>query len=242
MRPFFIVALLLTWIGIGNAYDFEEKPDVRRLTVTGYGQASAPPDFVSIRIEVSSLDSSMVKAKEEVDRIVMVLLGIYSDLEIPDDDIEAASIRTTLEYEKEHVQGYFQPIEGKFIGYRVTRGVKVELRELEKVGVLLDESLKAGAAKITRFAYEIEPEKENQLRKRADILALRNAKEQAHYMTSEMGVKVGKVYRISRVDFHEFALTKAEGFSAPKAEIELPYKANSITVHSKIAVKFELTD
>ncbi|MBE2239907.1 MAG: SIMPL domain-containing protein [Caldilineaceae bacterium] len=164
----------------------------RTITVVGEGVVNMEPNVARTNIGVEVLRASVEEAAAENSRIVDALLATLADLDIPSEDIQTSGYNVYAER-----YGSGGPVSDEEVQYRVSNTVTVIIRDLDKVGEVLDASIKAGANNI--YGIEFLLDDATAVRSEARALAVENAKATAEELAMLNGVKVGKILAISEV-------------------------------------------
>ncbi|KGJ06451.1 hypothetical protein SAMN04487972_101103 [Paracoccus halophilus] len=208
--------------------------DFARLTVNGLGEASAQPDMATITVGVSTRAATAAEAMsqnaEQQNAVIEVLKA---------EGIEARDIRTTS-LDLSPVLDYSQDGQPpKLTGYNARNNVTVRLRDLPKLGALLDSLVTSGANEIGGIAFSREDMTEAEDRARAAAVA--NARHRAEIMAEAAGMKLGPLLRLSDAQLSEprpvapmFARAQA---SAPAAT---PVEAGELTVSAHATAIFAM--
>jgi uncharacterized protein YggE len=150
-------------------------PDVGTIVVTGTGRVSVEPDLADLRLGVSvarpTVDGARAEAASTMDAILAAVTGA---------GVERRDVRTTLL----SVQPRYDYRDGKppaLTGYELANVVEVTIRDLARVGDVVDETLRAGATSMDGLSFRLaDPapaEREArtramaEARSRADVLA-----------------------------------------------------------------------
>jgi uncharacterized protein YggE len=188
-----ILAILITglFVGSGNTANAQTLPESqpRTLSVSGSGKSYLTPDLAYISIGVHTEDKDAAKAvaannvqSEKVSKALMAF------------DIAAKDIQTTNF--SIYPQQQYDP-NGKLQGmlYVVDNSVYVTLRDLDKIGELLNTVVKAGANSINGIQFDASDRTKALSEARKD--AVENAKEIAIETAELAGVKLGKLQNIN---------------------------------------------
>lgn len=189
---------VLTWNAVKeHDYIGRSEQQIYTITISGEGKVTAIPDIAQISLGIQTEKWKVVDAQKEntekMNGIIKELKGM---------DIDAEDIKTT----NYSIYPRYDWNEGIQIlrGYQVTQDVMVKVRDLEKVGDILDAAASAGANQIGGLNFTIdEPE---DLRQQAREKALVNAKEKADALAKVAGAKLGKL-----VSFNE----SSNGYAVP---------------------------
>jgi len=163
----------------------------REITVRGVAEVIVPPDFVTVRASVVTLDKDVAKAQAENDRRVKAVLDFVRKL-----GIEAKDIRTeyTSLARKEREQRDKPPI---FEGYQATNSISVKLHDVAKYDELIAGVIQLGVTRIRGIDFGATNETEK--RREARLLAIKAAREKAEYLAAAIGQKVGRPLWISEM-------------------------------------------
>lgn len=193
--------LLLTGSSIGGSWlqtppvlaqDAATPAPSRTITVVGEGVVNIEPNVARTNIGVEVLRPTVEEAAAENAAIVDRLLATLVELGIAGKDIQTSGYNVFAER-----YGASGPVSDEEVQYRVSNNVTVIIRDLDKVGEVLDASIKAGANNI--YGVEFLLDDATAVRSEARKLAVENARATAEELAALNGVKVGKILAISEV-------------------------------------------
>ena len=125
----------------------------------------------------------------------------------------------------------------KIVGYQVTNSVQVTVRNVGKLGQILDRVVTLGANDVNSIEFGVaEPEA---LKDEARKLAMRNAIAIAKLYAEAAGAKLGKILTISE----DQGIIVARNIAAAPMEMAakaVPIEAGTTTVEARVSVTFEL--
>ena len=170
----------------------QPEPPMRTITVTGTGMITLTPDIAYVYIGVRTQDASAAVAMTKNNTQAQAVIAAIKDFGVADKDIQTTnfSIYPQPVYDDNYNQ----------IGvtYLVDNTVYVTVRDLEKLGELLDASLQAGANTINSISFDVADKTE--VLSQARLEAVNNARAQADELATASGVTVGDVQTISYYD------------------------------------------
>ena len=162
----------------------------RTVSVSATGSMTAEPDVAQISAGVVTEADS---AKDAMSRNSLVMTKLIDGLKaagIPPKDIQT----TTLNVEPR----YTQPKDGRVAtinGYRVVNQVRFTVRDVKRLGDVLDQAITLGANQINHIAFDISnPET---LKDEARKQAMENARRRGELYAKAAGGQLGPVLRIS---------------------------------------------
>jgi uncharacterized protein YggE len=170
----------------------QPTPPQRTITVTGTGKVTLTPDIAYISIGVHSQDASATVAVNDNNTKAQAVINAIKGFGVDAKDIQTTnfSIYPQQQYDNN----------GNITGiiYMVDNTVYVTVRDLTKLGDLLDGSVQAGANNISSISFDV-ADKTAALTQ-ARQAAVSEAKKQAQELTSATGVTLGDVQTISYTD------------------------------------------
>lgn len=190
---FLVVGII--WIAAQVRNDFKEyryigKPTEARdtITISGEGKVTAIPDIATIEVGVNTIKADVGSAqKENTDKMNAVTKRV-KDLGVDKKDIQTTQYNIYPQYD-------YNEGKQRLRGYQVTQTARIKIRDLEKIGAILEAVGSAGANQISGVSFTIdEPEK---LRQEAREKALDNAREKAKALADHADVKLGKIVTFS---------------------------------------------
>jgi len=188
-------AVLLSACGAPAAQSNVAAP-TRSITVVGQGKASGTPDVAHISIGVETSGASAQEAVSANRAQMTTLLQKIKAAGIAAKDIQTSNFSIYADQGK--VDG--MPSTGVGAGvitYRVTNQVNLTVRDITKLGDVLDQAVSAGANSVYGVSFEVDdPSKlEATVREKAVV----DAKARAETLAKLNGVSVGEVLTVSEV-------------------------------------------
>lgn len=213
-----------------------DKPAKRTITVTGIGVTKARPDTANISIGVVSEGKT---AKQALDRNTAAMGRVI--VELKGQKVEARDIQTANFTVRPKFQHFKDGKPPQIVGYRVVNSVRIVVRDLKRLGAILDQAVSLGSNQINGIAFMVEnaASLENAARKRA----MENARAKAELYAGAGQAKLGKVQLISE-DFintaprREFA--RAAALSTKTTPV--PVEPGEHRVQARVHVTWELKD
>ncbi len=130
-----------------------KQTEDRLITVTGMGKVEVEPDTAILKLGAITKDTNILKAQDENKRIMnQVIDGLLRD-RIRQTDIK--TIQYTVVPQYDYVEG-----KQEFRGYEVRNVIEVTVRNTEKIGTIIENTVKNGANYQQGLTYTVfEPEK-----------------------------------------------------------------------------------
>jgi len=168
------------------------------ITVSGTGEVYAKPDLAlitfSVRNEAKTVSAAMAENAENMNAII----SIMKPKGIEDKDLKTTSFNIYPRYEwrKAQIEIWPQP-EGKrvLIGYEINQSLQVKIRDLSKIGEIIQAATDAGANQMGNLQFTIDDQ--DGLKKEAREDAIKEAKEKAKELASQLDVKLVRIVNFS---------------------------------------------
>lgn len=238
-----LLALGLTLPALAHAQDDAEKgKPARRLTVNGQSQIKIQPDKAEITIGVVTEDKSSQLAVKANATAAQKVQDSLKKQGIPDKDIQTTnySVQPLMTGQQfggggVAVDNAQKPQKPMIVGYRVYNQVRVTIRQLDRMGNVLDAATDAGSNTIEGIVFGMEDEKAAS--DQALEQAVQDARRKADRMVKAAGVTIVGVYEINETGMvRPYAMTMAKadaigGASTPIAPGEINISANVTIVY-----------
>jgi uncharacterized protein YggE len=167
-----------------------DKPSERTVSVSATGTVAAEPDMARISTGVVTEGET---AKDAIARNNAVMTKVIEGLKGA--GVAARDIQTaTLQVEPR----YTQAKEGRpaaINGYRVINQVRLTIRDVKKLGDMLDQAITLGANQVNSIGFDVA--NAETLKDEARKQAMANAKRRAELYAGAAGVQLGQVLQIS---------------------------------------------
>lgn len=204
--------------------------------VSGEGKLKLKPDTATIKFTVETTSEDRVKALEENAKKMDKVIKELKKKSVKDDQIETSQVSINPIYKHEMEEPYEQVLEG----YQVINSISVKTKELDKIGGLIDISVKAGSNRIDGIAYS--SSKANEYYNQALELAVKSAKEKAEIIAKASGAKIKSINSINENYGNYYPVYEASEMSMDEA-IEppvTPVVPKNLEVISTVVVEYEI--
>lgn len=205
----------------------------RTLTVQGQGSVSTPPDFAVVRSGVVTNAKTPSEAITANSTEVGKMMATLRQFGIEDKDLQTSNFQLNPQYDRRG-DNRRNPL---LIGYQVTNQVTIRLREIGKLGGLLDKLVKSGANQLGGISFSVA--KPEALLDDARKRAVADAKAQAKLFATELGVSVGKVLRISESRNSQPGPVRFLAQES-RASKDVPIAPGESTISARVTVVFEI--
>jgi uncharacterized protein len=175
------------WLSGANA---AEADRLRTVSVQGQGEVQAEPDRAFITLGVESRKLKLEEARADVARAVDAVLKLTRDLKIDQKLVRSTRVNVQPEYNWDN-----NARERNLIGYFVSRQIEIELRDLDKLGQLLERATDLGVNQLGD--PRLDSSKRRELEREALAKAVEDARANADTVAKASGGKLGAARTIS---------------------------------------------
>jgi uncharacterized protein len=192
-----LIAVLLTGIAgvafaknTGQAVSGTEQPPMRTMNVSGTGKAYLTPDIAYINIGVQTENKDASEAVSSNNTQTQKVTAALKAAGVDEKDIQTTNFSI---YPQPKYDDKGQPT-GE-ITYVVQNTVSVTVRDISKIGDILDAAVKAGANNIYGIQFDVSDKSEALTLAREE--AVKNAQVAANDLAKASGVTLGPIQTIS---------------------------------------------
>jgi uncharacterized protein len=208
-----------------------ESPAESRITVIGVGSVHVVPDQARIRGGVTTRAKTVKEASDANSKLMSAITAMLLASGIAQTDIQ------TARFSVQPVYAPAQPgVEPKLAGYAVANHVEVTIREISKVGDILDRLVNAGATDIGNI--EFLHSDASKVLDQAREAAVADGRHKAELYARAAGVSLGRVLSI-REDAAPGAPVPFARASALR-EASVPIASGEDTLEARITVAYEV--
>jgi len=186
-----VVALLVALFAFpvaAQAHD-EGKPGTPALTVTGTGGLAVEPDTAFVTFGMETAGKSLAEAQRLNNQVMQRVTVRLRELQIEKERIQTSSFTVSPQYKPPPKRpADATPIPPEIIGYVVSNSVTVEVRNTEKVALVIEEALAAGANHFQGLRWALRDEQQAKLSALKQAAA--RAREKATGLSEALQVKL----------------------------------------------------
>ncbi len=239
----FIAALpasIWTQLNIAHAQQFLPlKNSVPTITTNGLASAEVVPDIATISLGVDTERPHAADAARDNARAAQAIVGEIKAQGIEAKDIKTLSITLSPAYDEvQNANGYVTKRTSR--GYMAHNSLSVQIRDIEKAGVLAGQLMDKGANSFEGIAFDYTQKEAKYDALRGD--AVRDALRKANSYVNGLGLKLGRVLEIATQAPSPFAGPMA-GNMQPAGKREaaaVPVEPGSEVLRTEVQVTWEL--
>lgn len=176
------------------AFAQEMKPREPVISVTGDGESSIAPDMAVVNLAVVKQAKTAREALDENNKAMNDVLAALKSGGIAERDLQTSGFSIQPQY------NYPQPVDGQqqqpqLIGYQTINSITIRLRDLAKLGAVIDQSVSLGINQggDIQFTNDKPDAVIDEARKDAVASAVKKAKT----LSEAAGVKLGRILEIN---------------------------------------------
>ncbi len=228
--------LLVFLLGLPSLAQAEVNgsPNVPVVVVSAYGTVDVTPDQAQISMAVVESNPNLSKAMELNNRHTEQALSALKNAGISGDDINTFNFSVYPQY------NYSETGQNNIIGYQVTNEISVLVRDLNKLGKILDTALNSGANNLNYINFEKSDTSiaENQ----ALIQAVKRAREKALVLSNASGMNLGRLLSITEgysqpVSYGNMVYAGKEGVGGAGA---VPINPGELQIKANVTIIYEM--
>lgn len=160
--------------------------------VTGQGKVAAVPDIATLRLGVEAREASVAEAQTQAAEAMERVMDAMTDRGVAEKDIQTQyfSIQQVTKWNRETE-------EETVVGYRVRNVVTARIRNIDKIGVIIDAVAEAGGdlVRIDSIGFSVDDPSDYYQEARKEAVA--DAEAKAEQLATLAGVSLGKPIYIS---------------------------------------------
>ncbi len=248
LRYMFVFAVVLFCCLSTSAQNIDQMPTI---SVTGSSEVRVVPDEAIFNLTVSKLNKDLQLAQKQNDDTVAQIINLCKAAGIP-----AQNVKTDFyEYQEKYTWVGKDEKVRLFLGYQVSKEVKIRLSDMSKFEGFFRDLIKTGVSSVGDV--DLQTTQIRKYRDQARAMAMKAAREKAAALAGEIGQTIGKAVWIREGAFRSnFSISGAsanssnyvanssgdgESFSASYSTAEnSTFSPGTISVKAEVTVSFLL--
>lgn len=237
-RTLSIAAFAAAFAGVAAAQAQEAEKDKATIVVTGEGRSTTAPDMAVLQLSVVKDAKTAREALDANNKTMAEVLNALKDGGIADRDLQTSGFMLNPQYNyPTNNDGGNRPPE--LIGYQVTNGVSVRVRDLTKLGEVVDKSVTLGVNQ--GGGVQFTNDKPEAVITEARKAAVADAIEKAKVLAQAAGVSLGKIVNISEQGYRPEPVPMMRAASAKEyAGDAVPMATGENSYNVTVNVTFEI--
>ncbi|MCX6813167.1 MAG: SIMPL domain-containing protein [Candidatus Azambacteria bacterium] len=220
---FVILALFLVFSGykqlidaVNNYRNGGSNNSPQMVSFTGEGKVKATPDTAKVEIGLITEGKDSISVQNENSSKMNAVIKFLKEQKISGEDIKTSAYNLSPKYE-------YNKGKSTLVGYILNQSLTITIRDLNKIGGILDGAVSNGANQINSISLFVD--KPEELKNKAREDAVKQAKEKASDAAKIAGFRLGRLVNFSENLFGEpriysEALGMGGSATAPAPQIE----------------------
>ena len=214
-----ILGVFLITLIISKSIDIKDKIQItgNTITVSDTGEVYAKPDLALTAFSVITEEKTVAEALSKNTEKMNTVIDFVKGQGVEEKDLKTTSFNIYPRYEwYDETQCEIYPCptgERVLVGYEVQQSLEVKIRDLEKIGAIIEGATEAGANQVGDLQLTID--KQDELKKQAREQAIEKAKTKAKELAGQLGVKLVRITNFSESSVipYYYGLEKAAALS-----------------------------
>jgi uncharacterized protein len=227
-----VLALAAAFAPAAQAQVQPQSSSDGRVVVIGEGTVKAMPDYAQVEGGVTTRARTVKEASDANSKTMAAITSALIESGIAQSDIQTSRFSIAPVYAPQEPRA-----EPKLTGYSVSNQVRVNIRQIGKVGDILDRLVAAGVTNVGNIAFLVsEPSKALDQAREA---AIADARRKAEVYARASGLQLGRVVWITEdAGFGPPLSMRAGAPSAMAASV--PISTGEDTLHARVTVAFDI--
>lgn len=184
----------------------------RSISVVATGEAAIAPDLAVVSFAVSGNGKELAQTRDEVNARASAVIARLRELEVADADLNAPDVGIHPEYDYRKGQ--------RLVGYRVVRAMTAKVRNLDRLGDVLDGVVAAGANEV--HGAQMSAADPSAAEHEALRTAIEAARAKAEAIADAGGVTLGGLARVEEEPSHAPPVPRMRMLAAAAESADVP--------------------
>jgi uncharacterized protein YggE len=210
---------------------------IPQVAVRGHGEVRAAPDEAGVRLGIEAQDATARAAQERASATAAAILTAVGEAGVERDDVQTAELMLYPVQAQEGPEG--EPRAPRIVGYRASNVVTVRVRDLGRLGAVVDAGIRAGANRVEGVDFRLRDDLA--ARERALALAVGEARRKAQVLASAAGVQLGEVQALveSGVEAQPF-FAQPRMMAMESMAADTPVAPGEIVIRADVELRYRL--
>lgn len=228
VTPAFVLMLSLASLGAARA----DEPAKPSLTVTGQGMVEAVPDLATVSLGVTTQDASAAAAMAANSSALSAVMERLSATGIEPRDIQTSNLSLNPNWQHSP-DGSAPP---RITGYVATNQVTVRVRDVARLGAVLDAAIGDGANTLNGITFGMQDDAA--LQDEARTRAVQDARSRAQVLAGAAGVQLKRIVSITEGGGYAPPMPMYRMEAAMAADV--PVAQGEIGIGASVTVIYEI--
>lgn len=212
------------------------------ITVSDTGEVYAKPDLAITSFSVVTEAKTVAEALSENTTKMNAVINAIKNLGVEEKDLKTINFNISPHYDYTDRSAVYPYYEGTRVlaGYDVTQTLQVKIRDLTKVGDIIQAAVDNGSNDASDLQFTID--KEEELTKQAREQAINNTKTKAEELASELGVKLVRITSFSENNYapYYYGLEKASSVGMGGGDVAPQIETGENKIQVTVYITYEI--
>lgn len=224
--PVVLVILAAGWLGVDIYNKTSESENV--ITVSATNDVFAKPDLALTVFSVLSEAKTVSGVMQDNTAKMNAIIAFVKDRGVEDKDVKTTGFNISPRYEWREKTG-----ERVLAGYEVSQSLQVKMRDLTKIGDIIQGATEAGANDVGNLQFTVD--NEDALKEEARAKAIKEAKNKAETLAGQLGIRLVKIINFSEsgdfpMPYYIASVKEGSGMGGGAPDIQTGENKISVTV------------
>ncbi len=237
MSALAVAGLVAAALVVSNGVNAEAAEQTGKITISGQGSVSVAPDMATLVSRVITQGDDAASALQQNSVTMNAILKDIADAGIDNDDVQTSGFDISPVYDNRRLKND-EPRAPEIIGYRVQNGIRINLKDITKLGTTLDMLVQNGSNDVGQIQFGVSNPEEFIDEARKD--AVEDARAKAEVYATAAGVSLGKVLSISDAGSAPRPYPEMMAMRSGKMDSAPPIAAGQETLSASVTITYEL--
>ena len=212
--------------------DPQPEPEIGTIVVSGTGRVTVEPDLADLRLGLSVARPTVDAARAEAATTMDAILAAVTEADVPRRDVRTTLLSVQPRYD------YRDNKPPTLTGYELANLVEVTVRDLERLGDVVDGTLRAGATSMDSLSFRVADPAPAE--REARVLAMAAARARADVLAEAAGLTIVGVADIVEGGAVRppIPFPKGERMMAMAVDLATPVEAGSMEIAVSVTVSY----
>ena len=239
-----ILSLFLIALIVSTTIDIKDKINASEntITVSDTGVVYAKPDLGLITATVLTEAETVAEAMTDNTEKMNAVISAVKEQGVEEKDLKTTSFNVYPRYEWREATAFYPQGQRVLVGYEVRQSLEIKIRDLDKIGLIIQETTNAGANQVSDLQLTIDDQEG--LKKQAREQAIEKAKSKAEELAGQLGIRLTGISNFSEsgsvpyyYGLEKSAVPMGLGGGEEAAQIETGENKIEITVYITYKIK-----
>jgi hypothetical protein len=221
------------FLSVPVAIAAEAPAPQRTMTITATGSAAGQPDVATVNVGVLTEAKTADEALDANNNDMSKLIATLANAGVAKKDIQTSRFSVNPSYAKSETSYNRR---GKIVGYIVTNQVRVMVRDLDRLGNVLDQLSKAGANQMHGISFGFSDP--TPLQDKASVAAIHEARRKAELYARAADVNLGAIVSIQ--EQHARSPQGMQKMAMMESDSSVPIAVGESQITAGVSIVFAL--